>query len=68
MCIGVRGQQGRAGSLSPLHVSAGQTQAELAILSQQPLTQRQADAAAERQRHRERETDGKQTKLHRGAE
>ena len=50
MCVGVRGQQGGAGSLRPLHVPAGQTQPQLAVLRQQPLTQGQADAAGQSER------------------
>lgn len=48
--IGVGGQEGSAGSLGPLHVPAGQTEPQLAVLGQQPLAQRQADAAAESDR------------------
>lgn len=47
MGVGVRGQQGGAGSLGPLHVSAGQTKTKLAVHSEQPVTQGQADAAAD---------------------
>lgn len=45
---GVRGQQGGASSLSPLHVPAGQTQLEALSVLQEPLTQSQADATAGR--------------------
>lgn len=37
--VGVRGQQSGAGRLSPLHVPAGQTQLQLTVLIEQPLTQ-----------------------------
>ncbi len=50
MGVGVRGQEGGAGSLGPLHVSAGQAQPELAVLSQQPFTQSQTNAATLRDR------------------
>lgn len=45
----VRGQQGGPGGLGPLHVPAGQTQPKLGVLGEQPLTQSQADTAADTQ-------------------
>lgn len=53
--VGVRGQQGGAGGLGPLQVPAGQAQPQLAVLGQQPLTQGQADATAEKGSERGRE-------------
>lgn len=46
MSIGVGAQEGGPSGLCPLHVPAGQAQPETTVLRQQPLTQRQADAAA----------------------
>ena len=43
--VGVRGQESGAGGLGPLHVPAGQTEPELAVLRQQSFTQGQANAA-----------------------
>lgn len=42
--VSVRGQKSRAGGFSSLRVPAGQTQAKMAVLHQQPLTQSQANA------------------------
>lgn len=46
---GVRGEEGRAGGLCPLHVPARQAELEaLGVMSEETLAQRQADATAER--------------------
>lgn len=47
--IGVGPHEGVASGLCPMHVPTGQAQPETTVLCQQPLTQRQADAAAGRQ-------------------
>lgn len=56
--VAVGAEQGRTSRLGPLHVPAGQTQPESAVLRQKPLTQGPANAAAGP--HRRRDTFNKE--------
>lgn len=47
--VGVRGQKGGARRFGSLHIPAGQTQAGLSVLTEQPFTQGQTNATAQRQ-------------------